>query len=442
MAVHTVERKPVVGVQTPTSSGFWRVSKKLLGRDWAVGFLFVAPTVILLFGLIGYPLFDALRLSFYNVTGVTNRGWVGLNNYERLWSDAQFRDSVWNTVQFAGYSVFIKFWIGLAAACLLNRAGLRFSSVLTGLVLLPWIIPEVVAALTWRGLYDPIFGGLNVLLIQLGIIDTGIVWLGNYDLALPSVIAVNVWKGIPFFTIIFLAGLKAIDKEQYDAASVDGANSWNRFRDITLPGLRYVIVVACLLSLIWTLNAFGLVYLMTQGGPPPGATRLFSILSYDYAMGQYRYSMGVAVAMSIVPALLVIIVILGRFMRVDNDQPNENPGVLSRTGGAIMWPIGKVGEGLVWVFGAIAYPFVWMIERTSGGLHSMYLRGDSSRERGYRRIMNRAGNTGAYVSIGILLLFLLFPFYWVIVTSFKGTDQIRTMSSPFWPDPWTLEHLS
>lgn len=439
MAVQTAEQKTAASVQKPTSSGFWRISKRLLGRDWAVGYLFVAPTVILLFGLIGYPLFDALRMSFYNVTGVTNRGWVGLGNYERLWSDAQFRDSVWNTIQFAGISVFVKFWLGLAAACLLNRSGLRFSSVLTGLVLLPWIIPEVVAALTWRGLYDPIFGGLNVLLIKLGIIDTGIVWLGSYDLALPSVIAVNVWKGIPFFTIIFLAGLKAIDKELYDAASVDGANGWNRFRDITLPGLRYVIVVACLLSLIWTLNAFGLVYLLTGGGPG-GATRLFSILSYEYALGQMRYSMGVAVAMSIVPALLVLIVILGRFMRVDNDQPNENPGIVSQLGGVLLWPIGKVGEGLVWILGAIAYPSVWVMERAGGAFHQAYVGSDSSRERGYRRLTGRLGDGGAYLSLGVLLLFLLFPFYWVIVTSFKGTEQIRTMSSPFWPSPWTTEH--
>ncbi|HYI25521.1 MAG TPA: sugar ABC transporter permease, partial [Thermomicrobiales bacterium] len=127
---------------SPTSSGFWRVSKRILGRDWPVGFLFVAPTIILLFGLIGYPLFDALRMSFYNVTGLTNRGWVGLGNYERLWSDELFRDSVWNTIQFAVISVFFKFWLGLAAANLLNRSSLRFSSVLTGLVLLPWIIPE------------------------------------------------------------------------------------------------------------------------------------------------------------------------------------------------------------------------------------------------------------------------------------------------------------
>ncbi|MDQ3523576.1 MAG: sugar ABC transporter permease, partial [Chloroflexota bacterium] len=186
MAVKTeVQATRSHSVTVPRSSAFWRHSKRILGRDWPIAFLFVGPTILLLFGLIGYPLLDALRLSFYNVTGITNRGFVGFDNYERLWSDRQFRDSVMNTVQFAVVSVFFKFWVGLSAALILNRQGLRFRSVLTGLVLLPWIIPEVVAALTWRGLYDPIFGGLNILLINLGIIDTGIAWLGNFDLALP-----------------------------------------------------------------------------------------------------------------------------------------------------------------------------------------------------------------------------------------------------------------
>ncbi|HYJ13712.1 MAG TPA: sugar ABC transporter permease, partial [Thermomicrobiales bacterium] len=418
MALQTIEQGKTKAppADQPTSSSFWRVSKRLLGRDWPVGFLFVAPTVILLFGLIGYPLLDALRLSFYNVTGVTNRGWVGLDNYERLWNDRQFRSAVWNTVQFAAISVFIKFWLGLLAAILLNKKGLRFASVFTGLVLLPWIIPEVVAALTWRGLYDPIFGGLNVLLLELGIIDEGIVWLGDYNLALPSVIAVNVWKGIPFFTIILLAGLKAIDNELYDAASVDGANGWTKFRDITLPGLRYVIVVACLLSIIFTLNAFGLVYLLTGGGPG-GATRLFSILSYEYALGQMRYSLGVAVAMAIVPALLILIVILGRFMRADDAQPNEHPSVFSKMLSGIFWPIGKIGSGLVWLLSWFVFPFVWLAEKVGEGIHSAYVGGDTSKEGAYRKATQRFGNAMTYLTLVVLLLFLLFPFYWLIVTS-------------------------
>ena len=440
MAVETASRTTDArGVRNARSSAFWRQSRRILGRDWPVGLLFVAPTVILLFGLIGYPLFDALRLSFYNVTGITNRGFVGFDNYERLWGDRQFRDSVWITVQFAVVSVFFKFWIGLSAALILNREGLRFRSVLTGLVLLPWIVPEVVAALTWRGLYDPIFGGLNVLLLELGIIDSGISWLGDFELALPAVITVNVWKGIPFFTILLLAGLKAIDTELYDAAAVDGAGGWQKFRDITLPGLRYVIIVACLLSLIWTLNAFGLVFLMTGGGPG-GQTRMFSILAYEYALGSFRYSMGVSVAMALVPALLVIIIVLGRYMRVENDAGPRRPGPMARLGSAIAWPFATAASLLVRMLALIAWPFGWVIETTGAAMHRAYVGDDERRERAWRRLTSRISGVIAGVWLALLLLFLLFPFYWVIMTSFKSSDQVRTMTSPFWPEPWTIEN--
>lgn len=421
------------------SSSFWRRSKRVLGHDWPVAWLFAAPTIILLFGLVGYPLLDALRMSFYNVTGITNRGFVGLQNYERLWSDARFRDSVWNTVEFAVVSVFIKFWIGLLAASLLNRKGMRFTSVLTGLVLLPWIVPEVVAALTWRGLYDPVFGGLNILLQRIGIIDSGISWLGDYNLAMPSVIAVNVWKGIPFFTIILLAGLKAIDNELYDAASVDGASGWEKFRDVTLPGLRYVIIVACLLSLIWTLNSFGLIYLMTGGGPG-GKTRVFSILSYEYAIGSLRYSAGVAVAMAVVPALVVIIVVLGRFMRVESDTPMPKTGGVSLLGSVLGWPFTQLARLAVFILTAISFPFVWVAGAITRAAHSAYVKGDDSREPGWRRLTRRWGTIGAYVTLAVLIVFLLFPFFWVVATSFKGVPQIQQGKSPFMPSPWTIEN--
>jgi multiple sugar transport system permease protein len=439
MAVKAIA-KPATKVRGDWKTAFQRRSRKALGRDWPIAYLFIAPTAILLIGLIGYPLLEAVRLSFYNVTGITNRGYVGLLQYERLWNDRQFRDAVGNTVKFAVASVFFKFWVGLLAASLLNRARLRFSSVFTGLVLLPWIIPEVVAAFTWRGLYDPIFGGLNILLIKLGIIDTGISFLGDYDLALPSVIAVNVWKGIPFFTIIFLAGLKAIDKELYDAASVDGANSWSRFRDITLPGLRYVIIVAVLLSFIWTLNSFGIIYLMTGGGPG-GATRLFSILSYEYAISSLRYSAGVAVAMSIVPALLVLIIVLGKVMQADTDQPKERTGLLADIGAILGWPFAMLAQLAVMIVGAIAWPFVTVCEKVGQASHDWYVHGANDREKKYRRLVQRVGDVFSYLLLGILLAFLLFPFYWVIVTAFKTQDQIRTLASPFAPDPWTLENF-
>ena len=439
MAVESVRQIPRT---VPASRGatFRKRSQRWLGHDWTIAYVFIAPLVILLVGLIAYPLTRALILSFYNVTGITNRGFVGFDNYERLWSNRQFVESVKITVQYATISVFFKFWIGLIAALLLHRHNLRFRSVFTGLILLPWIIPDIVAALTWRGIYDPIYGGLNQLLLRLGLIDKGIAWLGDFDLALPSVIAVNVWKGIPFFTIVILAGLKAMDNELYDAAAVDGANAWQRFLAITLPGLRYVIIVATLLSLIWTLNSFGQVFLLTGGGPG-GATRIFSILSYEYAIASLRYSAGVAVAMSVVPALLILIVILGKFMQGEESIATTSRGVLSDAGRVISWPFRMLFRIPMLLLEAIGDIGAAIFAPIGNALESLYLRGDPDRAGGWRRLTNRVGTAGVYLLLAALLVFLLFPFYWVIITAFKSDDQLRVSESIFWPQPWTLEHF-
>ncbi|MDQ3696008.1 MAG: ABC transporter permease subunit [Chloroflexota bacterium] len=440
MAVPVLRETPRVITATRTTS-FWKQSRRVLGRDWPIAYLFVAPLVILLFGLIAYPLLRAVILSFYNVTGITNRGFVGFQNYERLWANRQFVESVMVTAQYALTAVFFKFWIGLTAALLLHRKGLRFRSVFTGLVLLPWVIPDIVAALTWRGIYDPLFGGLNMILLRLGLIDQGISWLGDYQLALPAVIAVNIWKGVPFFTIVLLAGLKALDTELYDAAAVDGANGWQRFVSITLPGLRYVIIVGSLLSLIWTLNSFGQVFLLTGGGPG-GATRLFSILAYEYAIASLRYSAGVAVALSVVPVLLILIVVLGRFMQGDPDQTEAPSGPLSRLGTAIAWPFVAVGRAIGFVLGLIIGAVESVFVAVAGALAAAFTRGDPQREGAWRRLTSRLGTIGAYALLGGLLVTLLFPFYWVIITAFKSNEQVRTFESVFWPSPWTTEHFT
>jgi multiple sugar transport system permease protein len=310
---------------------------------------------------------------------------------------------------------------------------LKLRAVFTGLILLPWVIPDIVAALTWRGLYDPVFGGLNMLLIRLGIIDQGIAWLGDYTLALPSVIAVNIWKGIPFFTIVLLAGLKALDTELFDAAAVDGANAWQRFLSITLPGLRYVIIVGCLLSLIWTLNAFGQVFLLTGGGPS-GATRLFSILAYEYAIASLRYSAGVAVAMSVVPVLLVLIIILGRYMQGDPDSRVASESWMSSAGKVLAWPFVMVGRLIGSVLVLIGNTIERLFSAVGDALTTTYTRGDPERQGAWRRLTRRVGDVGAYGLLFVLLTFLLFPFYWVLITAW-------TFQSIFWPSPWTVEHF-
>ncbi len=236
-------------------------------------------------GLIFWPFINAILLSFTTRTLTRAETFVGLANYARLWKDSDYRGAVNNTILFTVASVSVKMVVGMTIALLLNSR-LPFRNVLTGIMLLPWIVPEVVTAMAWRSIYDPIFGGLNPILQALGLINRRVAWLAEPDKALASVIAVNVWKGIPFFTILLLAGLKAIDKEQYEAAEVDGASPAERFRHITLPGLKYVIAVTVLLSTISTFNTFGLVYLMTGGGPG-GTTRLYSILAYERAITAY-----------------------------------------------------------------------------------------------------------------------------------------------------------
>src|SRR5690606_623936 len=162
---------------------------------------------------------------------------------------------------------------------------------LTGLILLPWIVPSVVQALTWKSIYDPLFGGLNPILQTVGIINQPVSWLSDPKFAMASVVAVNVWAGIPFFTVNMPAGLSAIDKEMYEASEIDGATAWQQFTQITLPSLRYVLAVATLLSTIWTFNGFETVWLLTQGGPG-NMTKIYSILAYQKAISSLQFGPG------------------------------------------------------------------------------------------------------------------------------------------------------
>ena len=171
-----------------------------------------------------------------------------------------------------------------------------------------------------------------ILVNVLHVTSKGPSWLSDPGSALPSVITVNVWSGIPFFVILLLAGLKSIDREVYEAAAVDGANAWRRFLHVTLPGLRYVIIVAVLLSTIFTFNSFTLTYLLTSGGPG-GATRVYAILAYEYAIQALRTSAGIAVAMTVAPFLFILILVLGRYMmrREDMAYSTADEGIVWRT---------------------------------------------------------------------------------------------------------------
>ncbi len=404
----------------------------ILGRDWKIALVFILPIVVLMAGLILWPFINAILISMTTRSFITRTDvFVGLDNYARLLHDSDFISSVNNTVIFTVGSLAVKSVVGMSIALLLNSK-LPFRSVLTGIILLPWIVPEVVTALTFRSIYDPIFGGLNPILQWLGIINHPVAWLSDPGLAMPSVIAVNVWKGIPFYTLLLLAGMKAIPSEQYEAAEVDGANAVQRFRHITLPGLRYVIIVTLLLSAISTFNTFGLVYLMTGGGPG-GATRLFSILAYQKAIIGLRFGPGVATAFSMAPVMGIFIFFLARVMNPGHENRElEHQGIVDRA-------LGWLGRGLNLVGDIFFLPLEWLASGMSWlSKHVVPPRADGL-PRLKRSQRQQLGTTSRMILLIPVLIFVLFPFYWILVTSFKSDLQIQRYTSIFIPNPWTTE---
>jgi multiple sugar transport system permease protein len=413
--------------------------RDLLGRDWKVGFLFVLPMVLIMAGLIFWPFISAIMLSttaFNFTTGETFN--VGFRNYQKLFTNSDYILSLKNTINFTFWSLSIKFVVGMTLALILNSR-LPFRGLLSGAMLLPWIVPEIVTALAWKSIYDPLFGGLNPILQGLGLIDQPLGWLSDPHMAMGSVISVNIWKGIPFYVLLLLAGLKAVDKEQLEAAEIDGANVVQRFRHVTLPSLRYVIVVTLLLSFISTFNQFGLPFLMTGGGPS-GATKLYAILAYEKAIGALQYGPGIAIAFSIAPLMALLIWLLARFMRADDRRDNSStaaPGITDRIMGVGARGVSFVVDVLFWPVQVIYAGIEWTIRR---------LREATGRPAEVPILKpSAASNGGVAARLALLapfLVFVLFPFFWIIITSLKSTAQISERRSIFWPQPATLEQYN
>ena len=435
--------KPVTATRPAITFG--KRLKLILGADWKEAYLFLLPTVALLGLVIAYPFANAFYLGFTRTTSLETGPWVGLLNYELLYKDRFFWDSVRITVTYTFSAVVFKFIVGMIAALLLNRIK-RFATVFTGLVLLPWIMPEVVRAITWKGLLDPIYGMVSPILKDLGLINQSIPFLGDPKLALPSVIMVNLWAGIPFFTILLLAGLKAIDQELYEAASIDGASAWRKFLHVTLPGLKYIIIVETLLSTIWTFNGFTQVFLLTGGGPV-GATKIYSIFAIEAARG-FRIGTAVAAAMSMVPFLAILIGILGKYMMADRigssaTSSEDNRGPIGTLFYAIAWPFRFLLSLVLKAFWLINDIAERVIESIFSGIGRLFSSSadDHDPHAMARRARRGAVFVGAFAAIVLagLLLFELIPFYWVFITSFKTDLQNTTFTSIYWPNPWTLE---
>ena len=429
-----------LGVATIASDPYARVRRlqALLGRDWKIAIFFVLPMVLIMAGLIMWPFIKAIMLSTTSLNFLTGETVnVGLRNYQRLLTSSDYLLSMQNTIVFTFWSLAIKFVTGMTIALILHSR-VPFRSLLTGIMLLPWIVPEIVTALAWKSIYDPIFGGLNPILLNAGIIGEPQGWLSDPHLAMPSVIAVNVWKGIPFYTLLLLAGLKAIDSEQLEAAEIDGANAVQRFRHVTLPGLRYVVIVVLLLSFISTFNQFGLIFLMTGGGPG-GATRLYSILAYEKAIGSLQYGPGAAIALSVAPLMALLIWLLAKFMRPDDGRSavERKPAI----GDRVLKLAGTATNRLLDLVFLPAELVFRLFETLSAALRGLVAR-SADRQLLTARARRRKNTAVRLLVLLPIMIFVVFPFYWVIVTSFKTTPQISERRSIFWPEPATTEQFT
>ncbi|MFN8488575.1 MAG: sugar ABC transporter permease [Caldilineaceae bacterium] len=300
--------KPVV-VQPPT----WRRALQVrLGRDFALGYTLLTPLLILLFALLAYPIATAVWITLQDKTIGLPGKFVGLKNYqELLLNDPFFWQVVRNGFIFTLGSVGLKLIIGMVMALVLNQP-ILFRGFFRGLLLMPWVAPTVVTALSWRWMLD-LTGVLNLLLRSIGLMKAPVPWLAQYGTALLSLILVNTWRGFPFFGITLLAGMQAIPHELYEAAAMDGASLWQRFWHITVPSLRTVILVATILSLIWTFNDFSIVWLLTGGGPGH-ATDVFATYTYKLGFVTSRLGYGQTVSVILTPVLILVILILSPLM--------------------------------------------------------------------------------------------------------------------------------
>lgn len=264
-------------------------------------YIFLVPAAIILLLLIGYPFIYGVYLSFTNARVGSTGTWVGLANFYRLLKSSVFHQVLYNTLVFTAASIVLKFIVGLPVALLIENLG-RFSKFVRGTILLPWVVPTSLSALAWWWMFNPNFSVLNWILKNIGL--QGVPWLSDPEVAMFSVILVDVWRGIPFFAISFLAGLVAIDKEFYEAADTEGAKGWQKFIYITLPLLKPVIAIVLLFSTLMTISEFNIIYILTGGGPMYG-THLLATLAYQEGIATGDISRGAAISIFLFPVLLV-----------------------------------------------------------------------------------------------------------------------------------------
>ena len=261
-----------------------------------VGLLFVAPALFVFLVVLSFPIGYAGYLSFFKVKPDFTLVFSGFTNFSKILDDPDFWNALKNTAIYTFGSVLLHLLIGLSLALALNSSWLKGRLFFRIAFFIPWSISFVVTAVTWRWVLNAQYGILNAFLRSVGVLSENVSWLGSAELALPTAILVNAWRGFPFVMVMIYAGLQAIPREPYEAAMVDGASPIQLFRYITLPSLRGVIMVATVLDTIWVFIQFELIQVLTAGGPGR-ATELLTNLIYRESFTFYDFGIGSAMAM-------------------------------------------------------------------------------------------------------------------------------------------------
>lgn len=303
------------------SKRFFNSSKRRRLRRNLTPYFFLAAAAIFMLATVGYPFVDTLRLSLYEANLMRpdlGQQFVGIQNFVTAFTTPTFWSVLGTTVAWTAISVTAKLLIGLTVALLLY-APFRGRRVYQTLLFVPWVTPAVVAAVSWKWIYDGQVGMLNYALLKLGIISDSYSWLGNTTSAFFAVVVVDIWWGIPLMSILLIAGLRGIPPETLEAAAVDGASTLTRLWYVTLPQLLPVIVTASLLSLIWTFNSFPIIWAMTRGGPA-GATEILVVKTYELFFGSFEIGLGATYAVITLVILLFVSVVYTRVLRQEGED--------------------------------------------------------------------------------------------------------------------------
>ncbi len=290
-----------------------QTSGRVLENERLLAFALLSPTVLLLGTFIAYPFVMGVWLSLSN-TSVGNIGeFVGVKNFVKAWNDSIFQTAFRNTFVYTFWATIFKLSLGMWLALLLNRS-FRGKRIVRASMLLPFIVPTVLSTFAWRWMFDPTFSVLNWLLYQSGFIVTKLPFLSDGTYGMWCAITVNTWRGMPFFAITLLAGLQTINPDLHEAASLDGANGWQRFWSVTWPLLKPVTLVVVVFSVIQTFSDFQLIYVLTGGGPA-NATHLLATYAYQIGVATGLLGEGAAISLFMLPVLFVVVWLQLRYLR-------------------------------------------------------------------------------------------------------------------------------